>query len=42
MARWREVRGMSKSALALAMGFDPPYVSHVESGRHSPARSSRA
>ncbi|MGA4840534.1 helix-turn-helix domain-containing protein [Streptomyces sp. G45] len=36
VARWREVRGMSKRALALAMGFDPSYVSHVESGRHKP------
>ncbi|MHC0430419.1 helix-turn-helix domain-containing protein [Streptomyces sp. O3] len=27
---------MSKRALALAMGFDPSYVSHVESGRHKP------
>lgn len=37
VARWREVRGMSKRALALAMGFDPSYVSHVESGRHRPS-----
>ena len=37
VARWREVRGMSKRALALAMGFDPSYVSHVESGRHKPS-----
>ncbi|WP_414170041.1 helix-turn-helix domain-containing protein [Streptoverticillium reticulum] len=36
VARWREVRGMSKRALAQAMGFDPSYVSHVESGRHRP------
>ncbi|MFK0296317.1 multiprotein-bridging factor 1 family protein [Streptomyces sp. NPDC090442] len=36
VARWREVRGMSKRALAEAMGFDPSYVSHVESGRHKP------
>ncbi|MFF1484564.1 multiprotein-bridging factor 1 family protein [Streptomyces sp. NPDC058319] len=36
LARWREVRGMSKRALAQAMGFDPSYVSHMESGRHKP------
>ncbi|MFF8867928.1 multiprotein-bridging factor 1 family protein [Streptomyces sp. NPDC015139] len=36
VAHWREVRGMSKRALAQAMGFDPSYVSHVESGRHKP------
>ncbi|WP_380285948.1 multiprotein-bridging factor 1 family protein [Kitasatospora purpeofusca] len=33
---WREVRGLSKRGLALKMGFDPSYVSHVESGRHKP------
>ncbi|UGQ10416.1 helix-turn-helix domain-containing protein [Yinghuangia sp. ASG 101] len=37
LARWREVRGMSKRALAHAMGFDPSYVSHMESGRHKPS-----
>ena len=37
LARWREVRGMSKRALALAMGFDPSYISHMESGRHKPS-----
>ncbi|MER5969474.1 helix-turn-helix transcriptional regulator [Streptomyces sp. NPDC002055] len=37
VARWREVRGMSKRALAQAMGFDPSYVSHMESGRHKPS-----
>ncbi len=37
VARWREVRGMSKRALAKAMSFDPSYVSHVESGRHKPS-----
>ncbi|MGH3766584.1 MAG: helix-turn-helix domain-containing protein [Pseudonocardiaceae bacterium] len=36
VAYWREVRGLSKRALAAAMGFDPSYVSHVESGRHKP------
>ena len=37
LARWREVRGLSKRALAQAMGFDPSYVSHMESGRHKPS-----
>ncbi|WP_053644112.1 helix-turn-helix transcriptional regulator [Streptomyces sp. XY431] len=36
VAHWREVRGLSKRALARQMGFDPSYVSHVESGRHKP------
>jgi transcriptional regulator with XRE-family HTH domain len=36
VAYWREVRGMSKKALAELMGFHPSYVSHVESGRHKP------
>ncbi|MEU6381653.1 helix-turn-helix transcriptional regulator [Streptomyces sp. NPDC046909] len=36
VARWREVRGLSKRALAERMGFHPSYVSHVESGRHKP------
>ncbi|MEU6486958.1 helix-turn-helix transcriptional regulator [Streptomyces sp. NPDC046887] len=34
--RWREVRGLSKRALAQLMGFDPSYVSHMESGRTKP------
>lgn len=33
---WREVRGLSKKRLAAEMGFDPSYVSHMESGRHRP------
>ncbi|MFF2013719.1 multiprotein-bridging factor 1 family protein [Streptomyces sp. NPDC058195] len=37
VARWREVRGLSKRALAHSMGFDPSYISHVESGRHKPS-----
>ncbi|MGH8934093.1 MAG: peptide deformylase [Egibacteraceae bacterium] len=36
VAYWREVRGHSMKKLAHAMGFDPSYVSHVESGRHRP------
>jgi transcriptional regulator with XRE-family HTH domain len=34
---WREVRGLSKRALAQSMGFDPSYISHIESGRHHPS-----
>ncbi len=33
---WREVRGLSKKRLAAEMGFDPSYISHIESGRHRP------
>ena len=36
LAHWREVRGLSKKRLAVHMGFDPSYISHVESGRHRP------
>lgn len=34
---WREVRGLSKRVLARTMGFDPSYLSHVESGRYHPS-----
>ncbi|WP_280387729.1 helix-turn-helix domain-containing protein [Nocardia wallacei] len=36
VAYWREVRSLSKRALAAHMGFDPSYISHVEAGRHKP------
>ncbi|MGF1426859.1 helix-turn-helix domain-containing protein [Kitasatospora sp. LaBMicrA B282] len=36
VAHWREVRGLPKRELVHRMGFDPSYVSHVESGRHKP------
>jgi transcriptional regulator with XRE-family HTH domain len=36
LARLRTERGLSKRALAAAMGFDPSYVSHVEGRRHRP------
>jgi transcriptional regulator with XRE-family HTH domain len=39
VAYWREVRGMSKKALAEQMSFHPSYVSHVESGRNTTATS---
>ncbi|PSK96871.1 peptide deformylase [Murinocardiopsis flavida] len=34
LARWRTHRRMTKKALASLMGFDPSYLSHIESGRH--------
>ncbi|WP_405166523.1 helix-turn-helix domain-containing protein [Nocardia sp. NBC_01499] len=33
---WRETHGLDKKALAIQMGFDPSYVSHIESRRHKP------
>jgi peptide deformylase len=36
LARWRVERGLTKKQLAVKMGFDPSYVSHVESQRHRP------
>jgi transcriptional regulator with XRE-family HTH domain len=36
VAYWREVRGLSKKALATLMGFHPSYISHLEAGRHRP------
>lgn len=34
LAHWRKQRRLTKKALAEAMGFDPSYISHVESGRY--------
>ncbi|HET6211850.1 MAG TPA: peptide deformylase [Micromonosporaceae bacterium] len=36
LARWRVERGLTKKQLAVEMGFDPSYVSHVEGRRHRP------
>ncbi|GLY25705.1 peptide deformylase [Micromonospora sp. NBRC 101691] len=36
LGRHRIERGLSKKQLATLMGFDPSYVSHVESRRHRP------
>lgn len=36
LARWRLERSLTKRQLATQMGFDPSYVSHVESRRHRP------
>jgi peptide deformylase len=33
LALWRKRRGLTKKALAEAMGFDPSYISHIEAGR---------
>ncbi|WP_436775668.1 peptide deformylase [Yinghuangia sp. YIM S09857] len=39
LKRWREVRGLSQSALAKAVGYTPSYVSKVESGQQRPSQS---
>lgn len=36
LARWRVERGLTKKQLAIEMGFDPSYVSHIEGRRHRP------
>jgi peptide deformylase len=36
--RWRDVRGLSRAALAKQMGYDRSYVSKVESGAERPSR----
>ena len=33
LKRWRDVRGMSQSALAKKVGYTPSYVSKVEGGQ---------
>ncbi|GAA1093126.1 peptide deformylase [Kitasatospora arboriphila] len=38
LKRWRDVRGVSQSALAKAVGYTPSYVSKVESGQQRPSR----
>lgn len=37
LTHWRKQHRMTKKALAEAMGFDPSYISHVESGRYPPS-----
>ncbi|MEU6535727.1 helix-turn-helix transcriptional regulator [Streptomyces sp. NPDC047000] len=39
LKRWRDVRGMSQSALAKSVGYTPSYVSKVESGQQRPSVS---
>jgi hypothetical protein len=36
LTRWRTERGLTKRALAMGMGFDPSYVSHIEARRYRP------
>ncbi|EWM11616.1 formylmethionine deformylase [Kutzneria sp. 744] len=38
LARWRDVRGLSRTALARQMGYDRSYVSKVESGSERASR----
>nr|BFE51451.1 hypothetical protein GCM10017745_48780 [Saccharothrix mutabilis subsp. capreolus] len=38
LARWRDVRGLSRTTLAKAMGYDRSYVSKVESGNERPSQ----
>ncbi|MFD1147966.1 peptide deformylase [Saccharothrix hoggarensis] len=38
LARWRDVRGLSRTALAGLMGYDRSYVSKVESGAERPSK----
>lgn len=37
LKRWRDVRGLSQSRLARAMGYDRSYISKIESGMDWPA-----
>jgi peptide deformylase len=38
LRRWREVCGLSQKRLAGDMGYDPSYVSKIESGQQQPTR----
>lgn len=38
LKRWRDVRGLSRTALAKQMGYDRSYVSKVESGAERPSK----
>lgn len=38
LRRWRDVRGLSRSALAAKLGYSRPYVSKIESGTEKPSR----
>ncbi|GAP50833.1 helix-turn-helix domain-containing protein [Streptomyces azureus] len=39
LKRWRDVRGVSQTALAKSVGYTPSYVSKVESGQQRPSVS---
>lgn len=42
LTHWRNVRGLSKAALAQRLNIDPSYVSHLEAGReHGSSRLAR-
>lgn len=38
LRRWRDVRGLSRRALASRLGYSRPYVSKIESGAEKPSR----
>jgi peptide deformylase len=38
LRRWRDVRGLSRGALARKLGYSRPYVSKIESGTEKPSR----
>lgn len=38
LRRWRDVRGLSRGALARRLGYSRPYVSKIESGSEKPSR----
>ncbi|MEV4043124.1 peptide deformylase [Streptomyces sp. NPDC049744] len=39
LKRWRDVRGLSQSALAKRVGYTPSYISKVEGGQQRPSHS---
>jgi transcriptional regulator with XRE-family HTH domain len=39
LTTWRRVRGLSQKQLAELIGFDPSYVSHIESARYPPSEA---
>ncbi|WP_405580631.1 peptide deformylase [Streptomyces sp. NBC_01092] len=39
LKRWRDVRGLSQTALARLVGYTPSYISKVESGQQRPSSS---
>ncbi|WP_194817998.1 peptide deformylase [Nocardia sp. XZ_19_385] len=38
LRHWRDVRGLSRNALATKLGYSRPYVSKIESGSEKPSR----
>ncbi len=39
LTTWRRARGLSQKRLAERIGFDPSYVSHIESARYPPSEA---